>query len=129
MYCLVNHGYHVSLLIEGLFFVERMNDYEMMLIHHFASNILLITSNYGQCHRWGAAVLFLHDVPDIFVALVRVFDSLEDNAIITVLFGYLPMIITWFYFRLIYLPWLIYGIIFYCTYPAHLADMNEYLKT
>ena len=100
-----------------------------MLTHHIATNILLVTSNYGSCHRYGAVVLFLHDVPDIFVALVRILVSLEGYDISTFVCGYLPMVITWAYFRLMYFPWIIYGIIFYCTYPPHLADMNEYLKT
>lgn len=106
-----------------------MNDTEMTLLHHVASNTLLVTSNYGSCYRYGAVVLLIHDITEVPVALVRVLDSLEGYKNAALFIGYVPMLISWVYFRLLYFPWVIYGIIFYCTYPPHLADMNEYLKT
>ena len=128
LYCLINHAYHFYSLLDTMFFEERMNDYETMLIHHVAANILLVTSNYGSCHRYGAVVLFLHDVPDIFVCLLRIFDSMGWD-LLTLTVGFIPMTLSWFYLRLLYFPWIIYGIVFYCKYPDHLSDMNEYLKT
>ena len=105
-----------------------MNDYESMLIHHVAANILLITSNYGSCHRYGAVVLFIHDAPDIFVAIAKICDSVEGWTTFGIIVGFIPMILSWFYFRLLYFPWIIYGNLFHSTYPPHLSDMNMYLK-
>lgn len=112
-----------------LIYEERLNDWEMMVLHHVATNVLLVTSNYGSCYRYGAVVLIIHDIPDIAVCLVRTLVSLEGYTYSMLFLGYFPLLITWGYFRLLYLPWVIYGIIFYCTYPPHLSDMNEYLKT
>lgn len=129
MYCLINHGFHLASLIKYLFFVDRMNDYESMMIHHVATNILLVTSIYGSQHRFGAIILWLHDVPDIFVAIVKTFDALAGFDLVVFFAGYIPMVLSWFYFRLLYFPWIIYGLVVHSHYPDHLSDMNGFLKT
>ena len=128
LYCLISHGEHLAALLKYIFVVERMNDYEEMLLHHVCTNILMVTSNYGSCHRYGAVILWLHDVPDIFVSIVKTSDACGYD-LITLFCGYVPMCLTWLYFRLLYFPWIVYGILFYCTYPEHLSDMNGFLKT
>merc|ERR1711862_259219 len=49
------------------------------MIHHVATNYLLVNSNYGAFHRYGAVILFLHDLPDIFAALSRIFDAMGNK--------------------------------------------------
>ena len=89
-----------------------MNDFESLLIHHVAANILMFNSNYGSNHRFGAVILFLHDAPDIFVAISRICDALEGWTTFGIVVGFIPMILSWFYFRLLYFPWIIYGLVF-----------------
>lgn len=127
MYCLIAHGYHFSNLVRYTFFVERMNDYESMMIHHVATNYLLFNSNYGAFHRYGAVILFLHDVPDVFITVTRITESMGYK--VTCFFlGYLPLLLSWIYFRVFYFSWVIYGIIRYTEYPPHLSEWNQYLK-
>merc|ERR1712110_239358 len=77
------------------------------MIHHVATNYLLVNSNYGAFHRYGAVILFLHDLPDIFAALSRVFDSM-GNKMLTFFLGYVPLLLSWLYFRVLYFSWVIY---------------------
>ena len=99
-----------------------------MLIHHIATNVLLMTSNYGSAYRYGAVVMFLHDVPDIFVAVSRILVSCEGYDVPALVVGYIPMLVSWAYFRLMYLPWIIYGVAFHCRFESHLSDMDNYLN-
>ena len=128
MYCLVNHGYHFAQFVELFIYHEKRNDHEQMMIHHLATNVLLMTSNYGSAYRYGAIIMFLHDVPDLFVAIARILVSCEGCEVQAFVFGYLPMIISWAYFRLMYLPWITYGVAVHCRFESHLSDMDNYLN-
>ena len=129
MYCLISHSYHFMHLIETLFINERQNDFEQMLVHHTATNILLFNSNLGSCHRYGAVLLFIHDVSEVFVKIARIFSSMEGYDVSSFILGFLPMIITWVWFRLLYFPWIIYGTLYEARYPENLSFMDSYLTT
>lgn len=129
MYCLISHSYHFMHLIETLFINERQNDFEQLLIHHVATNILLFNSNLGSCHRYGAVILFIHDVSEVFLKIARTLDSMEGYDAYSFFLGFLPMIITWVWFRLLYFPWIIYGLLFEGHYPENLSFLNSYLWT
>ena len=109
-YSLVSHGYHLSALVNHLFFVERMNDFEEMILHDLSTNALLCSSNYGCCHRFGSIVLWLHDVSDIFVAIAKMFNA-TGNDMACVFAGYIPMCVAWLWFRMLYLPYIVFGIV------------------
>lgn len=77
LYCLICHGYHFASLVRHLVYGDPDNsDYEKLLLHHIATNVMLITSNYGGNHRWGSVILWLHDAVDIFVSIARVGNSM-----------------------------------------------------
>ena len=74
----------------------------------------------------------MHDFSQIFASfydLVCAVDFEEE----VMFFGVILHSISWFYMRLIYLPWLLYGLICFVEFPADLwghdlSYMNEYLK-
>ena len=39
------------------------------------------------------------------------------------------MVVTWFYFRILYLPWIIYGIFAYCRFPKEFYYMESCNQT
>ena len=78
LYCLIAHGYHFAALVRHFMYVDsNMSDYEGLMIHHVATNMLMLSSNYAGNHRAGCIVVILHDVVDIFVAIARIGNSLE----------------------------------------------------
>ena len=104
------------------------NDYEKLLLHHVATNVMLLTCNYGGNHRWGSIILILHDAVDIFVSISRMFNSMENYGFYAVTMGYIPLCIIYPYLKLYYFGWLNYGIWFIVDYRAEIAWMNKYLK-
>ena len=94
-----------------------------------ATNILLFNSNLGSCHRYGAVILFIHDVSEVFLKIARTLDSMEGYDAYSFFLGFLPMIITWVWFRLAYFPWIIYGLLYEGHYPENLSFLNSYLWT
>jgi len=127
-YCLISHSYHFMHLIETLFMNERQTDFEQMLIHHTATNILIVNANYGSGNRYGAIILFIHDVSEVFIKVARTLDSMEGYDISSFIFGYVPMVILWLWFRLMYFPWIIYDLLFVGHYPEHISYLNTCLR-
>jgi len=99
-----------------------------MMIHHVATNILIINSAYGSGNRYGACILFIHDVSELFIKVARSFDSCEGYDIHSFILGYIPMVIIWAWFRLMYFPWIIYDLLFIGHYPEHLSHLNTCLR-
>jgi hypothetical protein len=58
------------------FLDSRKKDYVMMFIHHLVTIMLIFASHSVGFHRIGVIVLFVHDVSDIFIDLVKPFASL-----------------------------------------------------
>lgn len=129
MYCLISHSYHFMHLIETLFINERQSDFQMVITHHTATNILLFNSNWGSCHRYGAVILFIHDISEVFLKIARTFDSMEGYDAPSFFLGFFPMIITWVWFRLLYFPWIIYEMLMKGHYSENLSHLNSYLHT
>lgn len=99
-----------------------------MMVHHTATNFLIVKANYGSGNRYGAIILFIHDVSEVFVKVARMFDSMEGYDISSFVLGYLPMTALWAWFRLMYFPWVIYDLLFVGHYPEHLSHLNACLR-
>jgi len=99
-----------------------------MMIHHTATNILMVNVLYGAGNRYCAIVCFLHDVSELFIKIARTLDSVEGYDILNFFVGYVPMVLLWFYFRLLYFPWIIYDLLFVGHYPEHLSYLNMVLR-
>lgn len=51
---------------------HKDSDYQLMKAHHFATLLSLITSDIFGFRRFGINILFLHDLSDIFIALLKI---------------------------------------------------------
>ncbi len=50
--------------------------------HHLATISLIVGSHYNNFHRMGLCVLFIHDVSDIVIDLLKTFNYLKlENAV------------------------------------------------
>ena len=86
---------------------KRRHDYWEMGLHHVVTVALILFSYAGALHRLGALVLFLHDVPDIFVYLAKgTADSKFPNACLGFYFG---MVGSWGWCRLYVFPRYVIG--------------------
>ena len=128
LFGLIAHGYHFASLVRHIAQGDPYNsDFEKMLLHHVATNAMMIVGNYSGNHRWGAVIVLLHDAVDIFVCIARVFNSIEGTKWLAVWFGYIPLIFIYPYLKMFYFGWLNYGIWFVVTYPEDRIWMKPYL--
>jgi ceramide synthetase len=98
-------GYHLHMLLHHMTDHVR-HDYMEMMLHHIVTMFL-----YGFCFMLnitlaGAVVSYLHDIADIFTQYVRCWSETTYSTL--TLLNALGMTISWFYTRLIVLPYFIY---------------------
>ncbi|CAG9330162.1 unnamed protein product [Blepharisma stoltei] len=100
-YLMIQLGYHTQSFIVHILSKPR-NDFMEMLLHH-SLTICLLTSGYLMNYVvMSHLVLFVHDIPDLFVYLTRIFmDTKHKN--ITFL-SYIGIMISWAYLRLYIYP-------------------------
>jgi len=80
-----------------------------MLFHHFLANALIIFSLSLRYHRIGLAVLYLHDVADVFLEGTKIctcFNNREKTPFWDTMctLGFLGFAWIWFFFRLYVFP-------------------------
>eukprot|EP00327_Prymnesium_parvum_P047640 CAMPEP_0205879670 /NCGR_PEP_ID=MMETSP1083-20121108/15517_1 /ASSEMBLY_ACC=CAM_ASM_000430 /TAXON_ID=97485 /ORGANISM="Prymnesium parvum, Strain Texoma1" /LENGTH=301 /DNA_ID=CAMNT_0053242637 /DNA_START=332 /DNA_END=1238 /DNA_ORIENTATION=+ len=98
------------------FVEERHKDYILMYTHHLVTIALLYTSYYYNYMRIGVIVLYLHDVSDILVDLLKIFNycQLEGmRGLFLVETAFISNFATWGYYRLYYLFWhvIVHGVL------------------
>jgi len=96
-------------------FVElRRKDYIEMMVHHIVT-ILLVAGSWSYNYmRIGLLVLYVHDVSDIFIDLMKMYNYVHmygASGFFMVEIGYITTLVTWVYWRLYQLPFKI----IYCT--------------
>mmetsp|Transcript_29990 Transcript_29990/g.21743 ORF Transcript_29990/g.21743 Transcript_29990/m.21743 type:complete len:133 (+) Transcript_29990:589-987(+) len=103
-----------------------MNDFEEMLLHHICTIIL-----YGGCivinnFVAGCCIMFLHDISDIFVALVKMVSETEasDYSALCMVFT----LLSWAYFRVLSFPVIIYQLHSNWTFPDEIMTYGNVLK-
>lgn len=125
---LYSAGMYFGELIRHVCWEERKNDFGEMLIHHLATVFLVFGSAYANQIGIGAIISWLHFVTDIAVAMVKLLSSTHFENITVVWFVgvHLP---SWFYFRLVCLPFWIFSVFTSPTtvYPSHLSEFNIFL--
>ena len=128
VFCLVAHGYHLASLVRHLASGDPYNsDFEKLLLHHIATNVMMITGNYTGHHRWSAVILILHDGVDIFVCIARIFNSIEGTKNLALWLGYIPLVFIYAYLKLFYFGWLCYANWFISEYPPERAWMQKFM--
>ena len=108
VYALGTMGYHFGDSIIQALIRERQSDFYEMLLHHIATCSLYFCMIYGNNMGIGCLIAYLHDIADIFGALVKC-ASTTKYANLTVLI-FLIMMCLWFWTRLFVLPQIIYRI-------------------
>ena len=95
-------GYHLHSTIYHCFFVERRGDFGEMLLHHALTLWLMVLSYIEGYSRIGLLIVFLNDVPDIFVYTTKMLgDTIYVKASIV---SYVGLVVSYFYFRLVVFP-------------------------
>lgn len=78
-----------------------------MLSHHFITLFLVFFSYITLWHRIGSLVFFLHDISDICLYIGKTAHNAGWEGTASIIF---PMfIISFFFTRIIYFPWIIYS--------------------
>jgi hypothetical protein len=96
---MVNLGYHMHSAFFHLFLVKRRSDFHEMVLHHVVTLWLIVLSYVENQTRIGSVIMFMNDLPDIFVYLTKVFG--ETEYVNTSLVSYLSLVVTFFHFRIV----------------------------
>ncbi|XP_022656628.1 ceramide synthase 1-like isoform X2 [Varroa jacobsoni] len=104
-------AYYLHGLYALFFYDLRRKDRQVMVAHHVICVFLLWLSYVQRCHNVGILVVFLHDVSDILLELVKIFVLLRSRqgiyyrvwGILALIFFAL-LIISWALTRLYYYP-------------------------
>lgn len=95
-------GYHLHSTVYHCFFVDRRGDFGEMLLHHALTLWLMVLSYIEGYSRIGLLIVFLNDVPDIFVYLTK---TLGDTPYVKAsIASYIGLVVSYFYFRLVVFP-------------------------
>lgn len=116
-------------IITGVFHVwvfERQSDYLVMLGHHVATIGLVGVSLKYHYSRFGLLVLFIHDISDISIDLLKLTNYLKldaDRGCYLVEPIFVTNLLTWMYYRMYVLPYtIVYRGVYAgieCAYAIH----------
>jgi hypothetical protein len=99
---MVSLGYHIHSTVYHCFLLERRCDFGEMLLHHTLTLWLMVLSYIDGYSRIGLLIVFLNDVPDIFVYTTK---SLGDTVFVKLsIVSYIGLVISYAYFRLVVFP-------------------------
>ena len=104
-YYLGTMGYHLHMLLHHVSDHVR-HDYMEMMLHHIVTLFLYGFSFMMNMTLAGAVVMYLHDIADVFTQFVRCW--CETTFTTMTLLNALGMTASWFYTRLLVLPYIIY---------------------
>ena len=108
-----------------LFFAEKLNDWEEMMLHHIATSCLYFGYLFSNNQGIGAVIAFLHDIADIFVQLAKCFNSTKYNTPAVIFFA--VMCIAWFYTRLVVLPMVLYSVFTEYRYTDKYMELQPFI--
>lgn len=119
---MVSLGYHLHSTIYHCFFVERRGDFGEMLLHHTLTLWLMVLSYIDGYSRIGLLIVFLNDVPDIFVYLTK---SLGDTIFFkSSIAAYVGLLLSYGYFRLVVFP---VSLLPSLLYESNFSPIGRYL--
>ena len=121
-YIFFTYGYHVQDFFRHLFFEDVDNDWREMTLHHICALALYPGFLFSNLMGIGVFIAYIHDIADIPTNICRLCNRLDWN--IPTLIGYLLMVITWAYTRLVILPMCIYAIITQMRFPENLMHFQ-----
>lgn len=101
IYLVGTMGYRVSLVVKMLLEEKAADFYEMML-HHVCAVALGVCAVYGNNIGGPSVISLIHDIPDIFVGLIKCGSTTDYEIPTLVVFA--ATILTWMWTRLYVLP-------------------------
>jgi len=90
-----------------VFVFERVRDHLVMLAHHAATILLLGLSYQHGYMRLGLMVIYIHDVTDIVIDVLKLSNGLQLEGLrggFLVEASFMGTLVSWFYYRLYLLP-------------------------
>merc|ERR1712086_741640 len=103
---MVAMGWHIESFFKMIFIESRRPDFIEMSLHHCVTIYLVGGSYLNNIWEIGATILFIHDIADIFVALIR--GSSETKVLPLKIMGGVTCLSSWIYTRILVFPWVIY---------------------
>jgi hypothetical protein len=101
LYLVIQLGYHLFSLFQHML-KKPKNDYIEMLLHHLVTVALISIAYFMNYVTISVVILFVHDFSDVFGYIVRIFVDTEYKSITLV--GYVGLLVTWLYLRIIVFP-------------------------
>ena len=110
-YYFIEMSFYIALL--GTTFVDnKRKDFYQMIVHHIATLILLFGSYIQSCYRFGAVIMFIHDVSDVWLESAKLANYAKLQEICDILFGIFAVV--FILTRVIYYPiWVAHGYFYY----------------
>ena len=96
---MMNLCYYLTDLIWLIWINEPTNDYNLMIIHHISTIVLIFFSFWTNTSNIGSMIFYLHNIGNVFVYFLRVFMYSDLNTIIKGLMT-MVLIVIWIYTRL-----------------------------
>jgi len=112
----VELGFYIFSIPYLLFFESKRKDFLVMLLHHACTSLLILLSFALNFMRVGLAIMFLHDVCDIFLETAKVWNYTtkhtgRPDTAAGVMFGVFTVV--WVLMRCVYFPfWCIWSVLF-----------------
>jgi len=95
-------GYHLESFLSHIGSKPK-NDYVEMMLHHIITLLLIFLSYMSNYSNVGAAVMFSHDIGDVFVSIVRTVLDLKFPSFV-IATAFFTMLAVWIYTRLYVFP-------------------------
>ena len=112
---IVKLAYHSYDLVATVLFHRNRKDFSEFILHHVVTVCLILFAYYSNLIPIGSVIMLIHDVPDVFVALLKSTVDISSHG--TAYTTWFLMAGSWFYFRLYLLP-------FYVIYPYYLECIS-----
>lgn len=93
--------------IHHRFFDDRKKDYVVMYVHHLATLFMVMTSYSAGYLRIGLLVLYVHDISDIFIDLLKLANLVNfsgPSCFFVTEIIFIATLISWVYWRLFLFP-------------------------
>lgn len=101
---IISIGHHVERTIDHLIYGRKSHSFWLLIFHHVITINLMVCCFCSRQFLFGVPVLFLHDIADIFVGILKVVREIKPWKFLTIPF-YINLILTWFVTRMIIFNW------------------------
>ena len=83
-----------------------------MVLHHFSTITLIVFSWYYLLPHYGFYIMYLHDVSDTWMYLIRGISTVDENSRFLIPVSII-LVITWFRYRILFLGEFVYNVFYF----------------